>query len=143
VRLAPDSTARAATWFLTAVAVLACGGHKSDAPVISPSFYGVWTNVNQNMYNWWEIDPSGAINYGIARYPGKCGGSSATVLAADRLEIPFGDAATVRLSISEDGLLVFDAYRVHALHKRVVPSDICRRSDGSYFEGAPHIAPTP
>ena len=71
------------------------------------------------------------------------GGSAATVLAADRLEIPFGNAATVRLSISEDGLLVFDAYRVHALHKRVVPSDICRRSDGSYFEGAPHIAQTP
>lgn len=130
-------------WLLAVVVLVGCVTHRPKAPILSPSFYGVWTNVNPNFYNWWEISAAGAVNYGIALDQGKCAGKSAIVLGSDQLDVPFGNAGTVHLSLSESGYLVFEAGRGRALHKRVTLTDICRRPDGTYFEGAPHVAVTP
>lgn len=138
-----NSTARAGFWLLTVVVLVGCVTHKPKAPTLSPRFYGVWTNVNPNFHNWWKISAAGAVNYGIALDQGRCGGRSAIVLGSDQLNVPFGNAATVHLSLNASGYLVFEARHVHAFHKRVTITDICRKPDGTYFDGAPHVAAMP
>jgi hypothetical protein len=143
-RLAHDSMARAAMGLLTAVVLVGCATNKAKTPVLSSSFYGVWTNVNPNVFNWWVISAIGAVNYGIALNQGKCGGQSAVVLGPNQIYAPpLGSADTAHLRLSESGFLVFEGAHGRALHKRVAPTDICRKSDGTYFDGAPHVAAIP
>ena len=48
----------------------------------------------------------------------------------------------MNLRLAEGGflLLAFDDFSGVAAHRRVDPSDICVRSDGTYAHGAPHPA---
>ncbi len=147
--LPPNSMVYPATVLLATVALFGCAINTPVAPkepptpVLMSALYGAWANANGNFFNWWEISAVGAVNYGIALDQGKCGARRATVLGTDRLEIPFGNAAIVHLSLGASDLLVFEGDRGRAVHKRVAPTDICRKPDGTYFEGAPHIAQTP
>lgn len=120
-----------------AVLTIGCVSTKPKAPVLDPSFYGVWTNVNANYYNWWVISAAGAVNYGIALDAGKCVGHTAVTLGPDRIEVPFGNSDAVRLRLEASGLLAFEGSRGRALHKHVESNDVCRKADGTYFAGAP------
>ncbi len=121
-----------------AILLAACAAQKPKGPALSPRFYGVWTNVVASYYNWWKLGPDGAVNYGIALDLGKCGARSAVVIAPDQLNVPFGNGGTVRLLLSDSGYLVFQGDRGRAVLRRVDAQDICRNSDGSYFDGAPY-----
>jgi hypothetical protein len=121
------------------VLLIGCAETKSQETVLAPRYYGVWVNVVPSYHNWWQISEAGAINYGIALDGGKCSGRAATVLSANRIDISFGNSGTVYLRLAEGDFLLFEAGpAAFSLHRRVEPSDICRKSDGTYFEGAPY-----
>jgi hypothetical protein len=140
------STLELRTMFRTAYALtfmllVGCATTKSPQPVLAPRYYGVWVNVIPSNYNWWQISAAGAVGYGIALDGGKCGGRSATVLGPNRIDVAFGNSDTVYLRLAEGDLLLFEAGPAKfALHRRVEAANICRRSDGTYFEGAPYPA---
>jgi len=119
------------------MAVAGCATAPARVPRLSPSFYGVWTNVDPHNYNWWEIGPERVVNYGIALDRGSCGGYGARVIASDALDIPFGNSSAVRLSIV-DGELIFSSPSGRARHMRAAPQSICRMANGTYFTGAPY-----
>lgn len=104
---------------------------------IAPEFLGYWTNIDARFKNWWVIGPNSVVNYGTALSGGRCTGHNATIIAPSRIEISFGNAATVDLSIS-DGLLLFGGPGGVVSHKRVPKADICRKVNGEYYEGAPY-----
>jgi hypothetical protein len=103
------------------LAVMICGGCASNKHIttgISPSFYGVWTNLYAGNFNWWEIDASGVVNYGIALDAGNCGARRAVVLGPDSINVPLGNSGTAKLRISGD-LLILEGTGGRAAHKRV------------------------
>jgi hypothetical protein len=106
-------------------------------PQVSPQFIGVWANVVAGYENWWVLEPHSVVNYGTALGGGRCTGSSAAVLTLDRIEVKFGNAAVVSLRKS-NGMLLLTAPGGVAAHKRVPKADICRKSNGEYYEGAPY-----
>jgi hypothetical protein len=105
-------------------------------PQISPEFVGTWTNVNPAFQNWWVITPDKVVNYGVSPETGKCHGSEATILAANQIDIPFGNTAQPFLYIGK-GRLLFDVGGQRGVHVRVSPAAICKEGK-SYFEGAPY-----
>jgi len=108
---------------------------------IGSQFYGIWENIDPRYFNWWEISATRVVNYGIALREGKCRSDDAEIIAADVLNVPFGNAGTVHLGII-DNKLIFVSPKGVAQHKRVQPEAICRRPDGTYFDGAPHPSST-
>jgi hypothetical protein len=124
---------------LAALALFGAGGCVGNraASGLGRRYYGTWENVDPRYFNWWVIDARGALNYGIALDGGKCGARRATVAAANSIVVGFGNSGNVTLRLAEGDLLLFQMDRSFALHKRVDASSICRRPDGSYFEGAP------
>lgn len=108
------------------------------APEVSPQFIGYWTNVVAGYENWWVIEPHSVVNYGTALSGGRCTGNSAKILSLDRLEVQFGNASIVSLSKS-NGMMLFTAPHGIAVHKRVPKTDICRKANGEYYEGAPYV----
>jgi hypothetical protein len=113
----------------------------SQAPRISPEFVGTWTNVNPAFQNWWVITPDKVVNYGVSPDTGKCHGSEATILAANQIDIPFGNTAQPFLYIAK-GRLLFDVGGQRGVHVRVPREAICREGK-SYFEGAPYPVRSP
>ena len=108
----------------------------SHAPRISPEFVGTWTNINPGFQNWWVITPDKVVNYGVSLETGKCRSSEATILAANQIDIPFGNTAQPFLYIVK-GRLLFDVGGQRGIHVRVSPAAICKGGK-SYFEGAPY-----
>jgi hypothetical protein len=128
---------RTACYFVFLLLV-GCVATNSRQTALAPRYYGVWVNVIPSYHNWWQISASGAVNYGIALDGGKCAPRSATVLATNRIDVTFGNSGILYLRLAEGDLLLFEADASHfSLHRRVQASDICRKSDGTYFEGAP------
>jgi hypothetical protein len=126
---------------LALLLLVGCAATKPQEIALAPRYYGVWVNANPNYYNWWQISAAGAVNYGVALDGGKCTGRSATVLGANRIDIEFGNSGTAYLRLAEGDLLLFEAGPTkYSLHRRVEASNICRKSDGEYFEGAPYPA---
>ena len=111
-------------------------GSASHRPRISPEFVGTWTNINPGFQNWWVITPDKVVNYGVSLETGKCHSSEATILAANQIDIPFGNTAQPFLYISK-GKLLFDVGGQRGIHVRVSPAAICKEGK-SYFEGAPY-----
>ena len=71
---------------------------------------------------------------------GKCSTATAVVLGSNRIQVK---QAEVRLQRAADLLLAdFNGYRIFIFYKAVKASDICRKSDGTYAEGAPGLAST-
>ncbi|HWW78655.1 MAG TPA: hypothetical protein VNY82_03610 [Steroidobacteraceae bacterium] len=105
-------------------------------PRISPEFVGTWTNINPGFQNWWVITPDKVVNYGVSLETGKCHSSEATILAANQIDIPFGNTAQPFLYIVK-GRLLFDVGGQRGIHVRVSPAAICKGGK-SYFEGAPY-----
>jgi hypothetical protein len=121
--------------------LVGCVTTKLQKIALAPRYYGVWVNVVPNYHNWWQISAAGAVNYGIALDGGKCAGRSATVLGANRIDVTFGNSGNIYLRLAEGGLLLFEAGPSQfSLHRRAEATDICRQSDGTYFEGAPYPA---
>jgi hypothetical protein len=104
---------------------------------LSTSFYGTWSNVNPNFYNWWTISREGVMNYGVDN-SGKCIGNSAIVIDPEHISVPFGNAGIVHVRSGEFGAMVFETAHSSATHVRVPPDTICRKRGGSYFEAAPY-----
>ena len=118
--------------------LVGCVTTKPQQTVLAPRYYGIWVNVIPSYHNWWQISASGAVNYGVALDGGKCAPRLATVRGANQIDVTFGNSGNVYLRLGEGDLLLFEGDSSHfSLHKRVEASDICRKSDGSYFEGAP------
>jgi hypothetical protein len=92
--------------------------------------------VNPRFQNWWVITPDKVVNYGVSLENGKCHSSEATILAANQIDIPFGNTAQPFLYISK-GKLLFDVGGQRGVHVRVSPAAICKEGK-SYFEGAPY-----
>jgi hypothetical protein len=129
-----------ATSLLVFAFLAACATTTATHSTLAPRYFGVWVNVNPSDNNWWQIGPAGVVNYGVALDDGKCTGRAATVLAANRLNINFGNSATVYLRLAEGDLLLFEAGPAQfSLQRRGQATDICRRPDGTYFDGAPDI----
>jgi hypothetical protein len=105
-------------------------------PRVAANFVGVWVNVVPEYHNWWVIEPDRVVNYGIALSKGKCSGDEATITGPNKIDVTFGNSGPVEMSIS-NGLLLFTSPDGVAGHRRVEKLDICRKSDGTYFEGAP------
>jgi hypothetical protein len=141
-RLGDSITARVGQLvaILTATALLASctttSGAIPTAPQVAATFVGVWENVVPEYHNWWVIEPNRVVNYGIALSRGKCSGDEATIVGPNKIEVTFGNSGSVEMSKS-DGLLLFSTSTGVAGHRRVQKSDICRKSDGTYYEGAP------
>jgi hypothetical protein len=104
---------------------------------LSTAFYGTWTNVDPNFYNWWTISRDGVMNYGVDAN-GKCIGNSAIVIDSEHINAPFGNAGSVHVRSGEFGAMVFEAAHSNATHVRVPPDTICRRPGGIYFDSAPY-----
>ena len=122
--------------FAAAVLALAgCAATPAGAPAVAPEFQGFWTNVDPKTANWWEITADRVVNYG--GFNGGCRHASATILAADLIDIRFGNAGTVRMRLTGDRL-VFDGALGIAHHRRVPRTSICRRDDGTYLQDAPY-----
>jgi hypothetical protein len=107
-------------------------------PELSAEFAGYWANIVAGYENWWVIGPHSVVNYGTALGGGRCTGDNAVILGRDRMEVPFGNAGAVSLSIS-DGLLLFSMPNGIAGHRRVPRADICRKANGEYYVGAPYV----
>ena len=115
-----------------------CVEARYTTPVLARRYYGTWENIVPRYLNWWVISASGAVSYGIASESGRCVRSSAIVKAADAFDVTSGNSGRVTLRAVEGGqLLLFQGDRGFALHRRVDASHICRKSDGTYREGAP------
>jgi hypothetical protein len=121
--------------------LLGCATTKPASVKLARRYYGTWENVNPRYFNWWVIGARGAENYGIALDGGKCGARAAIVTSSTSIEVPFGNSGADTLHVVEGDFLLFMSPHGFALHKRVSPSAICRKANGSYFEGAPS-APT-
>lgn len=118
--------------------VAGCASHKSTMPALAPRYYGTWKNVDPRYFNWWQIDAHGVINYGTGFDAGKCTANSVSIIAPNQIDVNFGNTGRAILRTVEGGdLLLFQGDRGLALHKRVDVADICRKSDGTYFDGAP------
>jgi hypothetical protein len=124
-----------------ALLLVGCAANRTREPVLASRYYGAWTNLEPRYYNWWVISAAGVVNYGIALDGGKCGGRSVTVLSSDQIDIQPPNGGTATLRVAEGNLLLLLVDDHFAVHKRVKPSDICRKPDGSYFEGAPYPSP--
>jgi len=126
---------------LALILLVGCAVTTPRQLTLAPRYYGVWVNVIAANYNWWQIDAAGAVNYGIALDGGKCAGRAATVLSSNRIDVAFGNSGVVYLRLAEGDLLLFEAGPAKvSLHRRVEAANICRKSDGTYFEGAPYPA---
>jgi hypothetical protein len=108
-----------------------------SAQTIAPEFHGFWANVDARNSNWWEIASDRVVNYGGGFKDGKCRAAAAAIVSTDRIEIQFGNKSTVQMRTLGDRLL-FDGDIGTAYHRQVARSEICRRADGTYFEGAPY-----
>jgi hypothetical protein len=113
-------------------------------PLLASRYYGTWRNALPNSHNWWEISAAGAISYTYWQ-EGDCKVLPMVVLGTHQVKVPpeNGNAGlTVNLRLAEGDflLLVPDDFSGGAAHRRVDPSDICMRSDGTYAHGAPHPA---
>jgi hypothetical protein len=106
-------------------------------PVLSPSFYGTWTNVNPDFHNWWTISRQGVMNYSVDG-SGKCIGNLAIVIDREHINVPNGNAGVVHVRSGEFGTMIFEAARGSATHVRVPPETICQKPGGAYFESAPY-----
>ena len=130
---------------LCALATLsACSNPKSrekNAPILSAEFYGAWVNASPRFYSWWEISSTGAVGYGYAS-DGKCTSVSSLATDTDQLEIHYASPENVTLHLASGDLLLMsaDSGSGVTLYKRVEADSICRRTDGSYADGAPHAA---
>jgi hypothetical protein len=128
---------RLAVSVIAALHLLGCSTAPTHTQGIDPQFHGIWTNVNPDFFNWWEITSTLVVGYGIALENGKCSSNQAQILSENRIDVSFGNAAIVEMRILDEQLL-FVADPATAYHKRVPREDICRKSDGTYFEGAPY-----
>src|ERR1700679_70080 len=117
---------------------------KPTKPLLASRYYGTWRNAVPQWHNWWEISAAGAISYTYWQ-DGDCKVLPMVVLGTYQVKVPPEDGKTgrtVNLRLAERGilLLVPDDFSEGAAHRRVDPSDICMRSDGTYAHGAPHPA---
>jgi hypothetical protein len=81
--------------------LIGCATSQTSTPILARRYYGTWHNVNAAFFNWWVINAAGAVNYGIALDSVKCGARSATILASNKIDVPFGNKATVTLHLVE------------------------------------------
>jgi hypothetical protein len=117
---------------------------KLTKPALASRYYGTWRNAVLHWDNWWEISAAGAISYSYSQ-DGYCEALPMVVLGTYKVKVPPGDGKTgrtvnLRLAEGDFLLLVPDDVSGGAAHRRVDPSDICMRSDGTYAHGAPHPA---
>ena len=127
---------KAAALLATTLALVACAAPEGK-PAVSAEFHGVWTNVDPRAANWWEISAERVVGYGGLLAEGKCRRAEAAILAPNLIDIRFGNAGTVLLRATRDRLL-FEGARGTASHRRATRAAICRKADGSYFDGAPY-----
>ena len=64
-------------------------------------------------------------------------------IGPDQLAPPPGSSEIMYMRHVEGDLLLSVHGDNAGLFKRVKPSDICKKRDGTYLEGAPHVAPSP
>ena len=107
-------------------------------PTLAPRYYGTWQNIDPHYLNWWVIGADGAVNYGLASNDGKCVRDAVIVTASNQIDVRFGNSGQATLRLAEGDLLLFQAERGVALHKRVDASSVCRKPDGTYLDGAPY-----
>jgi hypothetical protein len=117
---------------------------KPTKPLLASRYYGTWRNAVAQWHNWWEISAAGAISYTYWQ-DGDCKALPMLVRGTDQVKAPPEDGKTertvnLRLAEGDILLLVSDDFSGGAVHRRVDPSDICKRSDGTYAHGAPHPA---
>jgi hypothetical protein len=120
---------------------------KHTKPLLASRYYGTWRNAVPHWHNWWEISAAGAISYTYSQ-DGDCRVLPMVVLGTYKVKVPPVDGETghtVNLRLAEGDFLLLvpdDVGDVSggAAHRRVDPSDICMRPDGTYAHGAPHPA---
>ncbi len=145
-------SSRAASIFVTTL-LAACVAAKPDnpeRPVLASRYYGTWT-VDSPLYPfWWVMDSKeGAVGY-VYKKDGTCGSGHAMILGPDRIDV---------LSLDKSGNETRQIYSLHraegdfllfwgedeasgGIYRRVTPSDICKRADGTYAEWAPSAPPS-
>jgi hypothetical protein len=141
-------SSRAASILMTTL-LAACVAAKPDSPetpVLASRYYGTWAVDSPRYPSWWWIIDSrvGATGY-VYKKDGTCGSGHAMVLGPDRIDVLSLDTSgnetrnVYRLHLAEgDLLLCWDEDEAWgAIYRRVTPSDICKRADGTYAEGAP------
>lgn len=110
--------------------------HVSRELKVERQFIGYWVNVNPAFNNWWVVREDSIVNYGTALSKGICTGNKVEILGPSKINVPFGNKAEADLVIFDD-LLIFVTENNFALHKRVNKTDICRKANGLYYQGAP------
>ena len=140
-----------AACFVAATLSVGCATTVVRGPIVASRYYGTWANANSHYHNWWAIDANGAVSYGSTQ-DGKCESGRAVILGPDLILIDFGDGirGTFNLRLAGGEFLLFvseDALRASGdphitVSKRVDASAVCRKPDGTYSEGAPHVEHT-
>jgi hypothetical protein len=137
-----------AAGILVTTLLAACVAAKPDnpeRPVLASRYYGTWTVDNSLYPFWWVMDSKeGAVGY-VYKKDGTCGSGHAMVLGPDRIDVLSLDKAgnetrhIYSLHRAEGDLLLFwgEDQESGGIHRRVTPSDICKRADGTYAEWAP------
>lgn len=143
---------RAASILVTTL-LAACVAAKPDnpeRPVLASRYYGTWTVDNRLDPFWWVMDSKeGAVGY-VYKKDGTCGSGHAMILGPDRIDLLSLDKAgnetrhIYTLHRAEEDLLFFwgEDEASGGIYRRVSPSDICKRADGTYAEWAPSAPPS-
>jgi hypothetical protein len=126
-----------ASALVVAIALSSCAS-LPERKQLSPTFYGTWMNVVAEYQNWWEIGPSGVKNFGTALGGGRCTVNEAIVLDESHIDVSFGNSGVVFMYTDDQGRLIFERNGRRGAHRRIEPSEICRRGDGTHFPGAPY-----
>ena len=109
----------------------------SNQAYIDENYIGYWTNTNPIYQNWWVIERDSIVNYGTAPSGTRCSANNAIIISPHKIDVTHGNKATAELLIYE-GLLIFKVSDGFSAHKKIQKTDICRKINGDYFEGAPY-----
>lgn len=110
--------------------------HVSRESKVEHQLIGYWANANPTFNNWWVVQEDSIVNYGTALSKGTCTGNKVEILGPSKINVPFGNKAVADLVIFDD-LLIFVTENNFVAHKRVNKTDICRKANGDYYQGAP------
>jgi hypothetical protein len=111
----------------------------SARPVLASRFYGIWANANPRRPDWMLIGDAGVDSYSITT-DGRCVTYHAITLAPNEFQ---AQAAIYIWRAEELLLMVSDDWQVAAIWKQADAKAVCRKTDGSYAEGAPKIGRSP
>jgi hypothetical protein len=124
-----------------ALTLCACATTNPSKPALAARYNGVWVNANPRYpNNFWVIAAGEAVSYGIGQ-DGKCERIAAVILGPARIDVQSGRRGIGSLRLAEGGLLIFvgDDAVSGAIYRQADASSVCRRSDGTYADGAPLI----